>query len=116
MSIQVRQFFTATNPNLLLGTGLQTIPFNGVLGIFASAGDGTAGITDGQITITAPRSRSPFSAQPPVPRADFSIRGDEDPPLAIFPVRQGDQIVIAYIEVTAATLQFLAILSRRRRR
>jgi len=97
------------NSDVLNGTDLEAVPFGGMMAIYAASTQ-----IDGTVTITTPSSSgvgAPLRAGIVAIRAGPELRKDEDVPLAVFPVKQGDHVTINYDEVTAGTAIMSVVLS-----
>lgn len=102
---------TATNADILNGTRLNSIPYNGTLtfDVLADLNDATNNYT---VTIQEPDGDVPIDAQP-VPGANPSLGGVlDDRQLFRFsmPVRQGGHVNIALTETGAAICTWRAVL------
>ena len=103
---------TATNADILNGTRLNSIPYNGVLtfDVLADLNNATNNFT---LTIQEPDGDVPIDAQP-VPGSNPSLGGVlDDRQLFRFsmPVRQGGHVNISLTETGAAICIWRAVLS-----
>ncbi len=102
----------ATNADLLSGTRLNAIPYNGVL-TFDCAADLNNATNNFTVTIQEPNGDVPVDAQP-VPGTNPSLGGVlDDRQLFRFsmPARQGGHINISLTETGAAIATWRAVLS-----
>ncbi len=103
---------TASDTDVLNGTRLNSIPYNGILtfDVLADLNNATNRFT---VTIQEPDGDVPFDTQP-VPGANPSLGGvlDERQLLRFtMPVRQGGHVNIALAETGAAICTWRAVLS-----
>jgi len=113
MTTMARQVFgTADNTDVLAGTDLAEVPFAGMMIIY-----GAATQNDHTLTVTAPSIGgsmgvgAPLRAGPLKLRANAEIRSDEDPPMATFPISEGQSATLNLDVVTAGTFSVLVILT-----
>ncbi len=102
---------TATNADILAGTRLNSIPYNGTLtfDVLADLNNATNNYT---VTIQEPNGDVPIDAQP-VPGANPSLGGVLDERQLFrfsMPARQGGHINIALTESGAAICMWRAVL------
>lgn len=102
---------TATNADILNGTRLNSIPYNGVLtfDVMADLNNATNNYT---VTIQEPDGDVPIDLQP-VPGSNPSIGGVLDERQLFrfsMPVRQGGHVNIALVESGAAICMWRAVL------
>lgn len=102
-TVRHEEILQATENDVLRDTPLRSAPGNGAVGIWMSS-DQVDGLVHVRVAGVAYASRTLVPQRP-----NNQINENDDAPIAMAPVRNGDLIEVDYTEVTAAQCRILAL-------
>lgn len=102
-TVRHEEILTATENDVLRDTPLRAAPGNGAIAIWMSS-DQIDGVVHMRVAGVAYASRTLVPQRP-----NNQINENDDAPIGMAPVRNGDLIEIDYTEVTAANVRILAL-------